>query len=273
MKTDVPISTIVKNSGHPKWPMWFAIENYDCLTKLTGKEFLNELEIRLALYHAPIFANGRKRSDDRKWQQILNGHILINQSNGSSTTSPAAKALTPIELMEACDRIKPRSLESDAISYSDPRLIPIEGSQSDLAILAVNLEQADDTTILNEVAYLLRQLRQQLTIPAPKRKQTKQANIQTFKKALTYKVIPYLDLMLYCHNHMPLTHQDDWQALSFTQPALVRLLFNNELDIESFKKTHIPFYKKFLNDDEFLMRQLSNTKQDSYFLGTQMQYI
>ncbi len=273
MKTNMPVSTTIKNSQHPKWPKWFAIESYDCLNKLTGEEFLNELEIRLALYHMPKFANGRKRSNDRKWQQILNGHILINQSSDSYTSSPAARALTPLELMEACDRIKPHSLESSAKNYCVPCLIPVEGSPSDLAVLAVNLEQTDDTTILNQVAYLLRQLRTQLNIPNPKQKKASQANILTLKKAFTYKLIPYLDLMLYCHNHIPLNQHDDWQELSFTQPALVELLFHNELDIEPFKKTHIPFYKKLLKDNEYLVRLLSNVKQDTYFLGAKIQNI
>ncbi len=273
MKTDVKISCKVKNINHPKWPQWFAIENYDVLAELTGKEFLHELESRLNLFNTPTFANGQRMTDDRTWQQILRGDIVLNIFDNAFRTSPSARVLTPLDIMEVSDRIMPRSNQAIIDFDNTSTLFAIEGSHEKLAILALNIAQFDDKAILDEVAFLLSQLRQQQSLSQATNQRPSQASDNTFKKLFTYKIIPYLDLMLYCHNHILLNQRDEWQELSFSQPALIALLFNNEIDNDRYKKTILPFYKKILNDELHLVRLLSNAKQDSYLLSTKMKYI
>lgn len=274
MKTSVPISIRIKTSDHPKWPKWFSIKNYDCLADLTAKQFLNELDIRLMLYNTPTLANGRRLTDDKKWQLIQKGYVIINSNPITPPDFPTVITLNHIDLLTITETIKLRSGE-DYLNLEPQILMPLLGQSHDLTVVGIDLTKPNKA-ILGDCEFLINQLRKTLAIPEPKAPVNFQANEKTFKKLLTYKLIPYLDLMLYCHNHSA-SHNDNWQELAFTQNALSELLLGDEskqdLRIELYKKTYSQFYRKLLSNESHLIQLLANIRQNAWALGTKMRDI
>ena len=309
MKTPIPISIRIKTSDHPKWPKWFSIKNYDCLADLTAKQFLNELEFRLTLYNSPTLPNGRKLTDSKRWQLIQKGYVIINSNPITSSEFPTVITLNHIDLLTITETIKLRTGE-DYLNLEPQVMMPLLGQAQELAVIGVDLNQSNET-ILADLGYLLIQLRENLknqalraeanhqaiekglrihelehpavqqieeTSLTPK-KRPKKANhtdVKTFKKLLTYKLIPYLDLMMYCYNHVPF-YEDNWQKLEFTQNVLSELLLGEESKqdprIELYKKTYAPFYRKILSNESHLMQLLASIRQNTWVLGTKMQDI
>ena len=271
MKTSLPISAILKNKNNPKWPQWFSIDKYDCLADLTVEQFLHQLDIRLTLHHSPTFPNGRKLSDDRKWRQIQLGDVLLDINLIPQSSFPSVTQLNHIDLEGISQTLKLR-FGDEYVKQEPQTLMPVLGMARKQVLVAIDLEGTDNKTILGNLEYLLNQLRQQLALSEPTEDTKHKANEKTFKKLLTYKIIPYLDLMLYCHNHSPLD-DENWKELSFTQNALITLLFNGELDLEAFKKTHLPFYRNILTNEPYLIKLLANMRQNTWALETRMRNI
>ena len=271
MKTPIPISIRIKTSDHPKWPKWFSIKNYDCLADLTAAQFLNELEFRLTLHNSPTLPNGRKLTDSKKWQLIQKGYVIINSNPVTQPDFPTVIALNHVDLLGITEEIKLRS--GDHYLDLEPQLLmPLLGQNRDLTVVGIDLTKPNKA-ILGDCEFLINQLRKTLSIPEPKAPDNFQANEKTFKKLLTYKLIPYLDLMMYCYNHVPF-YEDNWQKLEFTQNVLSELLLGEEskqeLRIELYKKTYSPFYRKILGNESHLTQLLANIRQNAWALGTKM---
>ena len=305
MKTPIPVSIRIKTSDHPKWPKWFSIKNYDCLADLTAAQFLNELEFRLTLHNSPTLPNGRKLTDSKRWQLIQKGYVIINSNPITPSEFPTVITLNHVDLLTITETIKLRTGE-DYLNLEPQVMMPLLGQAQELAVIGVDLNQSNET-ILADLGYLLIQLREnlknqalraeanhqaiekglrirELEHPAAQqieetslttKKRPKKANhtdVKTFKKLFTYKLIPYLDLMLYCHNHIPL-HQENWQELSFCPTALKALLFGKELESEPFKKTYAPFYHKIISNESHLTQLLANIRKNTWALGTKIRDI
>ncbi|AAN53470.1 DUF6387 family protein [Shewanella oneidensis] len=274
MKTSTANSIRIKTSDHPKWPNWFSIKNYDCLADLTAAQFLNELEFRLTLHNSPTLPNGRKLTDSKRWQLIQNGYVIINSNPVTQPDFPTVIALNHVDLLGITEEIKLRSGD-DYLDLEPQQLMPLQGQSRDLTVVGIDLTKPNKA-ILGDCEFLINQLRKTLSIPEPKVPDNFQANEKTFKKLLTYKLIPYLDLMMYCYNHIPF-YEDNWQKLEFTQNVLSELLLGEEskqeLRMELYKKTYAPFYRKILSNESHLMQLLANIRQNTWALGTKMQDI
>jgi hypothetical protein len=268
MTNRLSTSAKINNSSHQQWPEWFSINHYDCLADLTVEQFLNELETRLTLYHTPRLSNGRRLTDDKKWQQILHGDALLHSSHISQRAFPAVTQLSHIDVEGISATLKLKFAD-DYCNQEPQTLMPVMGLSQEQHLIAVDLTKADNKTILGDIEYLLNQLRHDFGIPEPLKADSHKVNEKTFKKFFTYKVIPYLDLMLYCHNHINL-YDENWQELSFTHSALIALLFNDEVDVETFKKTYAPFYLNMLTNEPMLMKLLANMRQNAWALNTKI---
>ncbi|MCF1427345.1 MAG: DUF6387 family protein [Shewanella sp.] len=197
------ISNRIDKITHPKWPHWFDISNYECLETLTGEQFINELEARLSLLGTPTLANGRRLTDDKIWQQITLGNVLISQAPALVSDSPAVKPINHIDIEGIREEAR-HEYGSDYTSMEPQHLLTVPGISGKQVLLAVDLNLADNSTVLGHIEHQLNQLRKQLGIPEPVTANRDKANEKMFKKLLTYRVIPYLDLLLYSHNHCPL---------------------------------------------------------------------
>lgn len=112
------------------------------------------------------------------------------------------------------------------------------GGICDGAAIYLNLEGYSNKEILNSVEALLPKWREQLNIPEPLNVSfAKNADI---KKILDYKIIPLIDLMIWCEiNDREITHSVYAGTLF---PSF------NRGDTE-FKQTILPFLNKIISDD------------------------
>ena len=257
----------VNSPSHKFWPKWFNLKNYDCLKTITAERFIVQIKERLRLLSLLVTANGQRLTDDRQWQRIRSGEVLIDQWGPEHNFE--------CEAVKLIDHVDIEALYED-ISIEDadyePNYLFPSGGKGQL-FLAVDIANADDKVLLSNFNYLLRKLRQHKGISEPKFPRFSKTHIRSFKKLLHYKVIPYLDLMLYCRlydNPIPRfpsneQREECWLPLELSQPILATLLFENSIDDEQYKKTYQRFYNKHLKGgkgDELLSMMFAVIRSD-----------
>ncbi|MBL3809570.1 DUF6387 family protein [Alteromonas macleodii] len=132
------------------------------------------------------------------------------------------------------DGIDPQYLRSDVNSVITDKNIRLYGRNTESVYLDIDLTGGTDAEILDHIKGLLPIWRKKLNIPSPKKLKVTPT---VFKKALTYNLIPLLDLKI-------------WSAmfgLTLTNQYCADLLFNNDPDrgtADYMKLTVKPWFKK-----------------------------
>ncbi|WP_345846907.1 DUF6387 family protein [Shewanella algae] len=255
----------VTNESHRYWPDWFDLENYKCLETLSAKQFIIELQERLTLLHCPCDSKGRRLTDDRKWRAIKRGDVLLGYTTQESPDCEAVRELNAADI----EALYQDFLISNGLPIEPDYLFPSNGKG--IALLAIDLANADDALLLSNFTHFINQVRARDKIEEPKFPRLAKANIKSFKKLLFYKAIPYMDLMLYCHNALP--NDKYWQPLEFSLPMLSKLLLNDAVEAEKFKKTYKSFYNKLIGDkadEQFLAMLFSAIRNDKVLANTQV---
>ncbi len=158
-------------------------------------------------------------------------------------------------------------LESNGTPIQPDYLFPSKGNGT--VLLALDLASADNALLLSNLAYIIDQLRIRNNVKEPKLPRLSKTHIKSFKKLLFYKAIPYLDLMLHCHNAVP--NDEHWQPLKFSYPMLAKLLLGDSSEAELFKLKYQRFFKLFNGkpeNDERLALLFSTIRQHSKTLNT-----
>jgi len=126
----------------------------------------------------------------------------------------------------------------------------------DEVVIKVNLASYTDDELLAEFKELLKEWRFELDIDEPQASKTR-VGISTIKKIITYKVFPFLDLML-------------WETINgrkISHDLASRVLFPDDEDdfvgAQQVKDTIRPFVEKILNEDTYQLVK-HYVKKNSY---------
>lgn len=256
------------NSDSTFWPKWFSINNYTSLLDLTVEQFFAEIEHRLDLYYAPQLSNKMKLTDDRAKSSIESGqplvasHLIQNKST-RQTTYATSLNLLDIHTLSAVGE----ELHQQGVEVAETYLIPYRCGQH--LVLALDISEADNRTLLNDTEYLINQRRRLDNIPEPVSDDQRKANEKTLKKFISYKLVPYLDLQLYSYNHKHIA-MSEWRPLRFTQGAYITLLYEGRISDDVFKNTRHKFIRNNLFDEEQRERLFSNVRRDKELLSRKM---
>lgn len=249
---------IVSNSQSPYWPNWFLLDNYRCLEELTVTDFINELDYRLLLYRQPTRENGQKLCDSQSLEAITAGNPILNDFSTSERNARQCEsviALNDIDILTIC-----QDYQCSPSPTSPSYLLP-HHSQKKQMLLSIDLSNATDESILNSAASIIAQQRVLQNIPEPCSKINNQASIGAFKKLLSYKAIPYLDLLLHARAHKSQGTQE-WRPIHYPQGSLTELLFGYKKTSEQFKNSVKPFYQKTLFCQHTFSKLKSNLLAD-----------
>lgn len=254
----------ITNMCHPYWPSWFDLANYKCLESISSEQFIIELQERLRLLHCPTDSKGRRLTDDRKWRAITQGQVLLNYlPQAPKLGCEAIKELSGADI----EALYQDFLVSDGSPIQPDYLFPSDGKG--VALLAIDLANADNALLVSNFIHFINQARTTHQIAEPMLPRLSKTHIKSFKKLLFYKAIPYLDLMLHCHNAMP--NDEHWQPLKFSYPVLAKLLLGDASEAELFKLKYQRFFKLFSGtpeSDERLALLFAAIKQYPKILNT-----
>ena len=113
-------------------------------------------------------------------------------------------------------------------------------------LFSLDLESSNDE-LLKQIAAILPNLREKIGLPEPIKKEGYQSQLKSLRTFIDYKVIEYLDILLYCSMESPRSEQ--WKV---SDALLCDLLFcdDESPDGEKMKKIRTRFYTpKLLNPD------------------------
>ncbi|NIY92579.1 DUF6387 family protein [Vibrio diazotrophicus] len=164
------------------------------------------------------------------------------------------------------DQLKSHDSELDSFWNRESYLSPFHKDKKQI-LLSIDLENTDNSIVLAQIKSLIDGMREKLQIPEKELIISNNASIQTLKKFLDYKAIPYLDLLIYAYSHDYLETQP--LPLKFSSSVLCDLLFSDR-DFKSVSSTIQDFYDKQLLNDEFMTKFISNISEEKVFMKIKM---
>jgi hypothetical protein len=233
------------------------------------QHLFDELMLRVNHYYE-IFGDGEEFTYfpiTTAWKSILSGNVLvannktmeegcncINQTSGVSVlTNSDVKSLDYMldELSE--ESIKP---SPDTCNICEDYSLNLKDNNDIIGdiFLRVELDQFTDDELVEKFRYLLQQSRNKQAAPEPK---FNLKGIQTpfFKRIISFNIIPYLDLLLWC---IYKNAEHDVGSIEESNDAVTTII--TPLDANEIKLMYHSMFNDLLFDgvksDDFMMKEL-----------------
>jgi len=196
---------------------WFDINNYDYIKDIDNIALLEEVIMRTVIFEQAAKGRISESYDSFVWSEVLNGqpnmerswqdegvgkkapeHLEKKEQELKMLSSNEAVFPIPCVMLEHCySRLKEKEQELSSVKDNEQKVIKFSYSEfmGDSSVICdIGLGNYTDDEILMALERHLPLWRKDLNIPEPTKRFIKEAEI---KKIREYRIIPFLDLMIW----------------------------------------------------------------------------
>lgn len=253
---------------------WVQKKDYSQINNWTVFQLLEQLEERLKfLDHA--LRNQGNISKHISWM-TLDKDIIEIQGDYSPIVKSNRCELLPksgLAALASLPAIRGHDDEpSIAIKKAEYAFQNLDGEL--FVALAVALSKSTDKEILQDLAYALVKIREDLGIPEPSELEGRTQNLGAIKSIVNYRAIEYLDIVLWLIKEYQLSYIPEFNKGIISTIELTKLLNINkppskvELGSEELTKWNSRFLSTKLIDPEWIKATMENIRKDKNLMET-----